>query len=352
MKKLNIPELFNIRAVLSSSIVLLHSIYIMTLLHPVFGIWHDFFRGMQLLLLYATPLFIMISEVILSHTYGGNLPKGFYSKRVKYIMVPYISMALVYAYLDNGIAEYMNNAFRYIVLGEWHGYFVLIIFQFYLLHHFLSNFLIKRNLWVQIGIAFIINFAYLCLFTLYRPYGLIADYSWIAYLWRKGFYMLPFAWYFYFVTAFYMGMNIDKIRTYLKRKQMLFLITSIISFSLLVFLYINNVLPMVSTKRPDIIIYAFSVFLLLFTTVGRSKYLGKILNPINRASYGIYLIHPMIQIFILRIMPSGIKEMNPVFLLIIVFAMTLGISLGLTYAVQKIPYGYWILGKLGKSSQE
>lgn len=94
---------------------------------------------LQMSLMYGTPMFIFISEFLLSNAYPDKIPKGFWAKRLKFILVPYVFMGVFYAGIDTilrngGTNFFLLESIKHIFFGYFHGYFILIIFQFYVLH--------------------------------------------------------------------------------------------------------------------------------------------------------------------------------------------------------------------------
>lgn len=106
---------------------------------------------------FGTTTFIFLSSFVLFYNYyhrplTGDLIKSFYSKRLKYILAPYIIFSAIYfglrCYLnqyDYTIWEYITNFSKLLLYGKAyeHLYFVFINIQFYLLFP-LFLFLLKK----------------------------------------------------------------------------------------------------------------------------------------------------------------------------------------------------------------
>lgn len=91
--------------------------------------------------MFSTPAFIFISEFLLARSYPDGVPDGFLKKRGKVIFVPFLFIAAIDALLMTSamggevtflafVQKYLANVF----LGNFIGYFILVIFQFYMLH--------------------------------------------------------------------------------------------------------------------------------------------------------------------------------------------------------------------------
>lgn len=120
----------------------------------------------------GTPTFIMLSAFILFYSYynrevNSTLIKNFYSKRLKFIVLPYLTFSLFYFLVKwniNGLGALSPQDLieRFVFLIKYgkahpHLYFVIISIQFYILFPFLLLALKKikwlRYLAIPIGIA-------------------------------------------------------------------------------------------------------------------------------------------------------------------------------------------------------
>ena len=174
---MQIKEIFVIRCLSCLSVVLLHvvSMVLMIQEESLASAAHtvDAFRT---LLMFSTPAFIFISEFLLARSYPGGVPAGFLKKRGKVIFVPFLFIAAVDAILMKSVAEegagfvsvigkFLENVF----LGNFIGYFILVIFQFYILHMLLHRWLNNTSpVWV-LSVSFIINAVYLAYFSIFHP---------------------------------------------------------------------------------------------------------------------------------------------------------------------------------------
>ncbi len=125
-------EVYWLRVIACLSVVLTHAVSRVITDFSLSGDIRVGYRTLQMLLLYGTPMFVLISTIVMTHAYQDKIPKGFLIKRVKYIFIPYIVMSLFYAgdkyYRFNWSLADLVTEFGYNLIGQWHGYFVLIIF--------------------------------------------------------------------------------------------------------------------------------------------------------------------------------------------------------------------------------
>src|SRR5699024_1571354 len=139
------------RGVAALTVVTIHALSRMNRLTPEVDLF-----PVLLPLMYATPVFVFISEYLFSRSYPEGLPEGFYRRRFKYLVLPYLSMGIAYAVYDNwdtSVLEIARAAAANILLGQFVGYFVLVIVQFYLLHHLFHRHLKRWNPWAVLAVA-------------------------------------------------------------------------------------------------------------------------------------------------------------------------------------------------------
>ncbi len=110
----------------------------------------------------GTPIFIFISIFLFSMRYGRDIPAGFLSSRVKYVLVPYAVYGLAYSGAEflrqrsaNTDASLLEVLREYLLYAGWHGYFLIIAAQFYAFYWLYVRFDLGRWLpstpWLAIG---------------------------------------------------------------------------------------------------------------------------------------------------------------------------------------------------------
>ncbi|ANR67299.1 acyltransferase family protein [Staphylococcus equorum] len=342
-----INEIFAIRTIACLSVVLLHSIN-----YAIAGYRDDLSTleylassAFGMILYFGTPTFILISEILISNSYSDFIPKNFLFKRFKYILIPYIAMAIFYSLVDIhtnnlnlDLSTFIIEASKNIFLGDWHGYFVLIIFQFYILHALLYKKLKVWNPTWVLSISFIINFVYLAFFQLTKPMNFIfADYIWLRFNW-----ILFLGWIFYFFLAYYIGSNYKKFIPMISKFKFLISIILVISFiSIMGFTYLEIFER--SSKRPDMIIYTCSLVCLLFILASILKRTPKLVGLISRYSYGIYLIHIVFLVLVFH--PN--ENIPFIVYITLTFIGSLVSSIIIIYLLNKFTLGKYLVGKVG-----
>jgi membrane-bound acyltransferase YfiQ involved in biofilm formation len=307
---------------------------------------------LRVLLTFGTPTFIFISEFILARSYPQDLPANFWSKRLKFIMVPYILFGTFYALLKGfeqsvstgeGLAATFGSfLWKHLLLGDYHGYFILVIFQFYLLHFLFHNYLKKWRPAVVMGCALLINLAYLGFFNFVKP-----SHTEIAiYVWDK-FYWVPFlGWLFYFTLAYYCGRNFSLFIDWLNKYSRWVIISPIVTGIICLYLYDKEILPIISSKRVDMLFFTTSMILFIYYIATKISTVPKAVVWVSQYSFGIYLIHPVYLAVMYSIFNVLSLDFHPIVLTVVYFMGSLLLSILTTYILNKIPYGYYFAGRI------
>ena len=287
MKNLN--EINIIRAIMCLAIVVTHSIsnYLRNI-EVDQAAYDQYILWIRFALLCSTPIFILLSETLISKNYPNGLKKGFFLKRVKYILLPYIFVGLIVSYRssDKDLLSFMEVAFQKIVLGQWYGFFVIVIFQFYILHWLIGKYLARVNPIGPILISFAISFAHVYCYVHIDAYQnfILTDYP----LWYKTH---IFMWLFYFIVAFYIGQYYEQLITFLTQKLWVPVLLTISSFGIIMYNYTEMDYTRISSERYDMLLYSVSVFFLLVALIRKFNFDNQTLVMISNFSFFIYLTH-------------------------------------------------------------
>ncbi len=336
-------EVYWLRIIACLSVVLTHAVSKVLTDFSVTGDERVAFRTLQMILLYGTPMFVLISTMVMTHAYKENIPKGFLKKRIKYILVPYFVMATFYAgdkfyRFDWTISDFAREL-GYNFMGQWHGYFVLIIFQFYLLHllfvKYMKRFKAKHVLTVSLFISV--------------GYWVSLYFYWIDYVHHSSYLTLFFSrilfvgWFFYYVVAYYCGRNYERFTRILNRNGMAIVFGTIASLGLVQYIFHSGILMRVTSARFDVIPYTVLLFFLFFFFVSKVKKLPRWVISINGYSFGIYLLHPFVQTMVSRVGPF--TETTEFQYLMIQFMAGVVGPMVLIYILSKWPFSAFIVGK-------
>lgn len=327
-------NLYWLRAIAALSVVLIHSITITLLRFDITVVHYSHY--IQLSLMFATPVFVIISEFLSANHYNDKLPKDFLSKRFKVLLPAYISIGFVFAILfSDSLTEFLHNAFRHIILADSIAYFIIIILQFNILHYFLSGYLKNIKPYKYLLVTFIINIGYLAFFKVIPNPFLSWDYFWI-----KGYFMLFPAWIFYFAFGYYLGTNYKKLKDSFNRLKWVYL-TAIILFAIPIigFKYFG-IMSTVSSKRIDMLLYTASIVLFILAVFHNVKHIPKPIEVINKYSFNIYLIHT-IPMNLITFKLSNNFWMN----VLLLFLIGIVSSILISEILNRSKYGYLIVGK-------
>ncbi|UKJ81776.1 acyltransferase family protein [Priestia megaterium] len=351
MKRKPVKEIFLIRSIACLAIVLLHSIEASLKFYSPQGglenntkVWYETFA---LILKFGTPVFVLISIFLLAYSYPKKTPSGFIKKRIKFILIPYLVMAVFYALLDAYIQHltvtlFLKQLFMNIFLGGYHGYFILIIFQFYLLYMLFQKYAHRFKAWYVIIICFIINFIYLGIFNFTKPIDIPhAEYIWTRFSW------VPFlGWLFYFSIAYYFGIHYEAFKKFLLKYNKYVIAFAILSCALVVFLYQSNLLIVHSSKRIDMLLFSTAMFLLLYYVGAKLKSIPSFFSIISQYSFGIYLLH----LFYIALINKFIEHLPFLGLSMYICILLIGstiLSMISTHLLNMIPLGHYVVGKIG-----
>ncbi len=124
------------------------------------------------------------------------------------------------------------------------------------------------------------------------------------------------------------------------------------SFSALVVTvsYVGEI-GMISSKRPDIMLYSTSMIFLCFHLFSKMKHVPKIIMFISNYSFSIYLLHAYFMIigYVLLLNMPGIPAVPAVLLL---FAVCTAGPILTSWALNKFKYGYLFVGKIYQPKQK
>lgn len=346
MKPKMIPELFVLRAVACLSITLLHAL---NRIYPEPDAALDF---VKLLLTFGTPAFVFISEMILSYSYPGDTPKTFWQKRFRYIFAPYLFFGAFYACLKAGedwlaagtvsMDVLWGYLWKHILLGDYHGYFILIVFQFYALHTLFNRFVRRVPAGWAIGGSLAVHLAYLAAFNFTKP----PAFAGADYIWEK-LYWLPFAgWLFYFALAYYCGRHYERFRQWVSRYGGWSIAAAVVAGIVVYAMQSSGILTKISSKRVDMVFLTVSLVFLICFVVSKLRRLPPVFVWISQYSFGIYLLHPlwMALLFVpLQMFPEAGDGWTG---LVILFAGSMLLSVWSAYILNKFRWGPYFVGKI------
>jgi membrane-bound acyltransferase YfiQ involved in biofilm formation len=306
----------------------------------------------QMLLLFSTPMFIFISEFIISKSYRDSIPPGFLKKRAKYILIPYLTMAVLFSIIEVNVEHaipsfklYLYELAKNFLLADFFGYFLLVVFQFYLLHILFSKWISRRYSMKSVLIWSIgANILYLAIFNLIDleslPFG---NYYIISFLNKVP----AIAWLGYFSLAFYCGRNYEAFIEKLGKHIKWVIALVILSAATMLILNDAGIIDRIYSKRFDVLFYTIGI---IFMMVYYSKKLTRVpvvLVKVSQYSFGIFLLTRFFLYGVSQLAPVQYSLTNLLFFIIIAFAVAIFGSIGITKLLNKNRFGPLIAGRIG-----
>ncbi|WP_096188789.1 acyltransferase family protein [Evansella halocellulosilytica] len=342
-----IKEVFFLRSIACLCIVFLHAIStgLSTIPSAEISVFsYNLFDSINVFLYFGTPLFIFISEMIIAYSYRNKeIPHHFLNKRFKYIFVPFLLMAMFYAIPHvRSVTDLGHQFFLNAVIGDFHGYFVLIIFQFYCIHLLFHRFLKNQKPINMIMITLFINIAYLAIFNFTTPPNIpFGEYIWTRFYW------VPFlGWIFYFTLGYYCGHYYESFIRLLKKYRYSVLLAPVLSSGILLFFYHSEILAVHSSKRVDIIFHTTAIIFFMFYVTHQLRRIPDFLIKISQYSFGIYLLH-MFYISVIDFIYSYYPVSLGFNYIIILFAFSTFLSIVTIIYLNKWRFGNYVVGKIG-----
>lgn len=324
---------------------------------------------------FAVPSFVFVTGIVLFYNYYERLDYcKFIRKRTVEIFIPYLLWTGIYEIYYNGVPPisliWLKEFSKNVVLGteSYHLWFIVMIFQFYLMYPvLLASFKWLRN-WVFTRLRFVMAIGLLAaLYTLlmwfsssYIPgvnfqvnYKVIQIFL-VEYRDRNFLYFI-----FYFILGGIAGVSLLKWREFIIRSvswnSFLFVTLFIwIGYELMRSASGGQINLNYSTSlKPSMFFYTVSEILLLYglslAIVKNGSGVFKCIEFVGKFSYGAYLAHALVLGYAVR----GINRFAPsdhyLWTSVLAFILcTLG-SMGVTYLISRIPYGKLLVGSMGRS---
>jgi len=326
-----------VRVMACLSIVLLHATTNIEIMNGY--IEQPYYQFFRLLLCFATPTFILLSILILAKRYQHQLPPHFLWRRFQFIVIPFVAAGILYA--ANAAFHYdesfWNALYRHIVLGDFSGWFVMTIFQLYILFFLVKKFQLS-SIWFT-PIMFLLGIFYTTLANVKIDY----------FIQNEHFMRLLFVgWLPYFALAYMMGSHYEKIAHYLVRYKFFTVLAVLLAMAIL---YTNYYLgaQQITSRRIDMMLF---VLAMTFCILTFAQILPKLpfIPILSRYSFGIFLIHWLIQEYIApysALLPTPFLQVTSLFLSSLLVCMLL------IKIISFIPFSAYLIGKSHqKPSQE
>lgn len=237
----------------------------------------------------GTPIFIFISIFLFSARYGNEVPHNFLAQRLKYVMVPYVVYGLIYSlaeylrlHADDARVGFIDHMIEYLVFAGWHGYFLIIAMQFYVLFWLYNRFQLQHYLPAGpcLLISAVISIAYWAFWRWQsiEPPGYL---HWIA----------PLGWLYLFflallVVKYYPALQEQPwIRRFSHPGWLIAMVAGIVLFTL------RGELVYSSKETWVVPLFILSLLWAMHWLAGKKA--TPMVKKVNEHSFGIYLAHPL-----------------------------------------------------------
>lgn len=267
---------------------------------------------------FAVPIFIFITGLVLFYNYDGDIRYGtFIRKRFKDILLPYLPWAVLYAVVFHQLnlleAGSLSKLGMLVFTGtaSYHLWYIVMIFQFYLLFPFLLRFIQRikpKSARTALIAVLSLGLLYLLLMVLKGPIyqtAVLLDIPFITAFFTTYMDRNALMFFFYFVLGAAAGLYFEQWRALLIRFR--YLIMSVFGASLLWMLYVViarfELSPNVLIKYDDLLLLSPSMAVFLTLSVlaiyicsiyfiqGAPALLRKMFDLAGSYSYVGYLAH-------------------------------------------------------------
>ena len=322
---------------------------------------------------FAVPAFVFVTGIVLFYNYYEQLdyPK-FIWKRTLEIFLPYLLWTGIYDLYYHGVPAINHlwlKAFAKNVLfgtGAYHLWFVVMIFQFYLLYPVLLALFKWVRSWITtqlrfIGVITLLAALYILLMWFSAGYiagGHFQVKAYVLQLLLIKFRDRNFLFFsFYFVLGGIAGVSISKWRDFIIRSvswnSMAFVALFVwIGYELMQGLSGGRINLNYSTSlKPSMFLYTVSEILLVYglslaIAKSGSRLLG-LLDFTGKYSYGAYLVHALALNYVNKALTGFVPLANYVWASTLAFMLCTLLSLGVTGLISRIPYGKLLIGPFG-----
>ncbi|WP_422125837.1 acyltransferase family protein [Staphylococcus simulans] len=223
--------------------------------------------------------------------------------------------------------------------GKFFGWFVLVIFQFFVLHMLFYKVLDRMKPLIPIVVSLVISFGHA--FLMYYSTTYLEFWNTYYPLFNRT---IILNWLFYFVIGFYIGKNFDAVMQYVQQKVLYVLGALLLSGLVIAFDFFVLNVTWRESNRFDLFIFTAAFFVLaIYVAKQLSRYHLTALYMISEISFFIYLSHQIIIQHISRGLASFVKYPFAFFTLTTIF--TLGFCVGLAIILSFFPYVRIVVGR-------
>ncbi|MFD2117953.1 acyltransferase [Paenibacillus yanchengensis] len=361
-----INELGIVRALAILSVIFVHATSKVETMLESTATLYPVYNFMNAFLKIGTTTFIFLSAFVLFYSYRdreftlGSF-KGFYLKRIQYILIPYVLFSAIYyllqLYYKGTLIDFnwdnVTSFFAQLLRGKAyaHLYFVFVNVQFYILFPFLLLYfkkwpkMAKHALWIGFVIQW--AFIYLNMYYIKYPYKGSISFSYMSHYFLGIF------------VAFYYDQFMNFLRS--RWKYLLWALWLAASAVQGTFITLQRMGEAKFHLRLLDLTWNLHTWLSAIVLFQAAFWLYKKLGPklrywllhLGACSFGVYLLHPLILFITRRYLDTGNALLYQL-AVVAAFFIALFVSWFIIALIQKLPMHWILIGKtqLPKRAQQ
>lgn len=323
-KREKIIEMDILRAICALAVVIIHTSGY-TLINSAEGsVSYNVSLSLNQIARFSVPLFLFLSGLGLGISYKKDESYfKFLRKRVFKIIPPYILWGSLYLILIQKNYDYKTWGELFLKGDKvfYHLYYIPLIMTLYIIFPILYP-LFKRIEGVIISLLISLGVTY------FAHYYNVPDLTLDIFSKRNAIF-----WNVYFISGVYISRKVNNLIRRIKTHKVKIMVIVIVCVICLIgesFIGLNTGKSLdYSTTfiRPSVMIYSYIVMLYVFSkTYNKKSILVKILGEISKSSFSIYLIHPMVLYYYMKIFSKNNLNMGTLWFLVSSILVSGGIS--------------------------
>lgn len=325
------------------------------------------------LLKFAVPAFVFITGLVLFYNYYENISYfEFMRKRTMEILVPYLLWSGIYLSLQPGFPPEGSSVWWSLAknLGtgtaSYHLWFVVMIFQFYLLYPFwqqVFRFLRRYadSMLKLAGVILLLAIGYSLLMWFSARY-IPANSFWFNQAWLDTYLIKyrdrnAFYYFYYFLFGGLVAVALPVFRAKIKQ-HWIWICTSF----LILYAYIGYELfrdsgygminlNVATSLKPSMFVYTLAQLLVVYGIALALLKHPRIcfwMTKIGQYSYGAYLIHALVLTYVMQFLRSISLFHEGILGSLVAFGLCAMLSFGIAFACSKLPFGWLLVGSAKK----
>ncbi|NOH16077.1 acyltransferase [Clostridium cochlearium] len=323
VKREKIVEMDMLRAICALAVVIIHTSGY-TLINSAEGsVSYNVSLSLNQIARFSVPLFLFLSGLGLGISYKKDESYfKFLRKRVFKIIPPYILWGSLYLILIQKNYDYKTWGELFLKGDKvfYHLYYIPLIMTLYIIFPILYP-LFKRIEGVIIFLLISLGVTY------FAHYYNVPDLTLDIFSKRNAIF-----WNVYFISGVYISRKVNNLIRRTKTHKVKIVVIIIVCVICLIgesFISLNTGKSLdYSTTfiRPSVMIYSYIVMLYVFSkTYNKKSILVKILGEISKSSFSIYLIHPMVLCYYMKIFSKNNLNMGTLWFLVSSILVSAGI---------------------------